>query len=105
MRNKKYFVLTALLALVFAFSANVALAAKPTSTWQEWRGFENRLIVHVSEDSNSAICFDGKREDYSGNCVSPEAETTQYREKQNAINSSKTYVDQDWINYYGGGLK
>lgn len=89
----------ALLGLLLAFGVGATAKAQTTS-WQTWYGPENRLVVHVNDDSNSAICFDGKREDYSGFATSPKAETSQYSQKQNAINSGLTYVDQEWLDFY-----
>jgi len=92
---KKVFSGVTLLALVFAFSANVASAAKPSTSWQDWYGFSNRLVVYIN-DSKSAICFDGKREDYDGSCTSPASYIGYHSAKLSAIAEGKEYIDTDW---------
>ena len=94
-----------LVALALMLAGNFASAA--TVSWQEWYGWQNRLVVHVG-DAKSAICFDGKREDYDGHCVTPAANqsaimnsTSEYRDKLAAKSAGQPYVDTNWFLFFG----
>lgn len=67
----------------------LALALFATS-YQTWYAFTNRLVVHTTNDENSAVCYDGVADDYYGQCVtSANAETPQYTKKMQLLNSQK----------------
>ena len=63
----------------------LALVFLPLTSWQVWNRAANLLIVHETNDPNSAICYQGPVEDYDGTCVSPTAAPHQYREKQRSL--------------------
>jgi hypothetical protein len=54
------------------------------SSWQSYFS-SGTLIVHETEDQNSAVCYIGSAEDYDGHCVSPAAPTFQYIQKQEEL--------------------
>lgn len=54
---------------------------KPTETFQTFNGQENLLTVHVSNDPESEIYYQGPPEDYDGTATEPPAPTQAYIEK------------------------
>lgn len=44
-------------------------AEKPLTTWQQYVCDDKLLTVHVSDDPNSSIYFQGAPEDYKGGAV------------------------------------
>jgi len=107
-------VLIAMFALIALFVATVPAkafvdisyapayqTADIPSSWQEWYGPANNLVVHETNVPTSKVCFSGMREDYAGDCFVGATPTTQYVDKQNAIKGGTKYVDIQWVGYYG----
>ena len=70
---------------MFAFVAMPAMAA--TSTYQVYSQTEDKLIVYSGDTADTAVVFTGRAEDYDGSAVSPQAPTSKYKEKQEAIST------------------
>ena len=70
----------AVLAFGLLIASSVSAAELPKTTWQTYFTGSDFLVVHVSDDSTSAVCWQGKAtsldnggnvvQNYHGQCVS-----------------------------------
>jgi hypothetical protein len=57
----------------------------PETSWQTYNTIENILTVHVSDDPESAIYFQGLPEDYDGGATFPQIKSSEYIAKRAAL--------------------